>query len=248
MDVKKELTENTGQLKSELAAFREVSLKLNTIATDLKDITNRVEQAKQRLADVEEWSTDAKELLIHFLELYNHLQVKLTELEAHSCRNNIRIHSIPKVAEGKNIQVFITNFLKTELHLPDASLGIQRCHWFLGVKHPQGSSPRSILIYFLEYKTQELIHIVPGKKRETFYDGKRVFFEQDYPTEIITKRKVECPPTKDAPMMRPRQPLWEAAGAVSRRHRDKRLIDIRERLKGFWHTSNIQQHSHDINK
>lgn len=53
VDVKKELTENIGQLKSELSAFiGEVSLKLKNIATNLKDIMDRVEQAEQTLADV----------------------------------------------------------------------------------------------------------------------------------------------------------------------------------------------------
>lgn len=133
-------------------------------------------------------------------------------------------------------------------------------------------------------------------KKETFYDGKQVFFEPDYSTEITMKRKAystirktlkgktlhfqtlqparlrvffetspviynsaseatddlikrgllpdntsECPPTKDSPVMRPRQPPWEAAGAASRRHRDRRLRDIRKRLKGFRHnTSNTR--------
>lgn len=135
--MKKELTENNGQLKSEHGAFRgEVSLKLNNITNDLKNITDQVEQAEQRLAEVEEWSTEAKELLIHTLEVQDTLQEKLTDLEVHSCRNNIRIHGIPEDAEGENIQDFITNFLKTELHLPDTSLGIQRCHRSLGTKSP----------------------------------------------------------------------------------------------------------------
>lgn len=293
VDVKKELTENIGQLKSELGDFRgEVSVKLNTIATDLKNITDRVEQAEQRLAEVEEWSTEAKELLIHALEQQDSLQAKLTDLEARSRRNNIRIHGIPEDAEGENIQDFITNFLKTELHLPDTSLGIQRCHRSLGAKPPAGSNPRSILIYFLEYKTKEMILRDAWKKREILYDGKRVFLEQDYPTEIIMKRKAysairktlkekalrfqtlhparlrvhfetgpvvynsaseatadlikrgllpdttgECPPTDPAPVTRARQPPWETAGAASRRHRDRRLRDIREKLKGFRHNT-----------
>ena len=38
--------------------------------------------------------------------------MKLTDLEACSRRNNVRIYGIPEGTEGNNIQQFIENFIK----------------------------------------------------------------------------------------------------------------------------------------
>lgn len=289
LDVKKEFVETIGQLKTELAEFRgEVCQKLKTIATDLKDITERVEETEQRISDMEELSVETKEMLSHTLELHEDIQAKLTDLEARSRRNNIRIHGIEEGTEGENIKDFIDHFIKAELQLPEAPLNIQRCHRSLGAKPPQGANPRSILVYFQEYKTKELVLNSAWKKREIMHDGKRVFFDQDFPTEIVMKRKAyavvrktlkekalrfqtlypaklrvfytagpviynnateatedlikrgllqktpgDDVPAKSVPAARPRQLSWETAGATSRRHRQARLQNIKDKLRGF---------------
>lgn len=187
---KKDFEEVIDSLKKELTDFREdINQKLNTIATDLKDITDRVEQAEERVAEVEEWSADTRELFSHTLEFQESIQTRLTDLEARSRRNNMRIHGIPEGAEGDNIQDFVEKLIKTELSLTDTSLGIQRCHRSLGPKPPPGANPRSVIVYFLEYKTKEKVLRSAWGKKEVHSQGKRIFFEQDYPTEIVMKRK-----------------------------------------------------------
>lgn len=177
-------------LKKELVDFRgEINQKLNDITSELKEITERVEETEQRVADMEEWSADAKEVLSHTLELHQSIQAQLTDLEARSRRNNIRIHGIPEGVEGDNMKTFLEEFIKTELSLPDISLNIQRCHRSLGSRPPQGSNPRSVIVYFLEYTTKERVLRSAWGKKEIHYNGKRVFFEQDYPAEIVMKRK-----------------------------------------------------------
>lgn len=46
-----------------------------------------------------------------------------------------------------------------------------------------------MVVYFLEYKTKELVLRTAWKKNNIQCDGKRLFFEQDYLTEIVMKRK-----------------------------------------------------------
>lgn len=189
-DMKKEFTDTMALLKGELADFRgEINQKLSAIFADLKAIRDRAEEMEQRVAAMEEWSAESREVLSYTLELQESIQAHLTDLEAQSRRNNIRIHSIPEEAERGDMQEFLEKFIKTHLALSDTSLDIQRCHRSLGAKPPQGSNPRSIIIYFLEYKTKELVLHSAWKKKEIHYEGRQVFFEQDYPTEIVMKRK-----------------------------------------------------------
>lgn len=99
LDVKKELNETIGTLKNELIDFREeVSAKLNDIASELKEKTDRVEAMEQRVDDMEDCNADNAEALTYTLELQQTLQAQLTDLEARSRRNNIRIHCIPEGA------------------------------------------------------------------------------------------------------------------------------------------------------
>lgn len=190
VDVKKELSEAIGTLKSELVDFRgEISTKLNGISSELREITDRVEATEQRVADVEESHAEAAEMLTYTLELQKSIQTQLTDLEARSRRNNIRIHGIPEGAEGDNMKTFLEEFFKSVLSLTEPPLGIQRCHRSLGPRPPQSANPRSVLVYFLEYTTKEKVLRSAWGKKELQYDGRRVFFEQDYPTEIYMKRK-----------------------------------------------------------
>lgn len=190
VDVKKEFNEALGTLKSELVDFRgEISTKLNGISTELREITDRVEATEQRVAVVEESHAETAEMLTYTLKLQESIQAQLTDLEGRSRRNNIRIHGIPEGAEGDNMKVFLEEFFKSELSLTETPLGIQRCHRTLRPRPPQSANPRSVLFYFLEYSTKELVLRSAWRKKEIHYEGRRVFFEQDYPTEIHMKRK-----------------------------------------------------------
>lgn len=193
-DITKELTEATGQLKKDLNDFRgEMNIRLSSIETDMKEVTGRMEEAERRVTEMEAFSADARDVLSHTLELQENLQARLVDLEARSRRNNIRIHGIEEGAEKDDILAFVDAFIKTELTLPDTSLGIQRCHRSIANKPPQGANPRSIILCFLEYRTKDLVLQSPWRKGNIQYKGRRVFFEQDYTTDILAKRKAYAP-------------------------------------------------------
>ena len=63
----------------------------------------RVAKAEQRISDIEEWDKVAKEALTQALENQDALQAKLTELEARSCQNNLRIYGVPEESEESNL-------------------------------------------------------------------------------------------------------------------------------------------------
>lgn len=81
------------------------------------------------------------------------------------------------------------SFIKAELSLWDIDLGIQRCHRALGPKPPQNVSPRSVVIYFLEFRTKELVLSSAWKKGEIHLDQRRVYFDRDYLADIQKKRR-----------------------------------------------------------
>lgn len=178
-------------LKKELTDIREeIQHKLGEVATDLKATTERLCEVESRIADIEEFSVDFKEALSQSLQAQEKLQLKLTDLEARSRRNNIRIYGISEGAEENNIQQFIVKMIKKELQpLAGVELGIQRCHRALGPKPPKEAQPRSVIVYFQEFKTKELVLHSAWKKREIYYGDRRIYFDHDYPAETLAKRK-----------------------------------------------------------
>lgn len=134
----------------------------------------------ERVADMEDWSAVAKDTLCQALRNQESIQAKLTDQEARSQRNNIQLYGIPEDAKGDNIQELIESFFKTELSLPDFELGIRRCDRALGLEPPENANPRSVVICFLEYKT-ELVLRTAWRKGE-------VYLNQDYPAETPIRR------------------------------------------------------------
>lgn len=194
-DVKSELNSFRSVLREdvrkELTEFRdEIHRALGDVRGDLTTTTTRVEEAEQRVAELEERNLDLEDSLRQMQQKQESMQTKLTDLEARSRRNNIRVYGIPEGAEDNNVMDFVVKFLESELATPsELDLKIQRCHRALGPRPPREVPPRSIVINFQEYKTKELVLSSAWKKKEVYYKGTRVYFDHDYPTEIVKKRR-----------------------------------------------------------
>lgn len=198
LDMKKELSSFCEtikkDLKEELGNFKEeVNKKLSEIGAEVKNTGVRIEEVETRMAEMEEWSVTAKDTLLLALKEQERIVSKLTDLETRSRRNNLRIFGIPEGEEGDNACEFLEKFIKSELQLPDIDLKIQRCHRSLGPKPPPQAAPRSMVAYFLLYKTKDLVLSSAWKKKEIHINGKRVYFDHDYPAEVVKKRKEYAP-------------------------------------------------------
>ena len=84
---------------------------------------------------------------------------------------------------------FVANLLRIELALGEIDLKIQRCHRALGPRPPRDAPPRSFVLNFLENKTKDQVISTAWKKKEVFYKDTRVYFDNDYPTEVMRKRR-----------------------------------------------------------
>ena len=71
---------------------------------------------------------------------------------------------------------------------PEANLGIERAHRALGTRPPDNATPRSIVIKFLRFTTKEKV-IHAAWKKPVIFEGKRLSFDHDYATEVLSKRK-----------------------------------------------------------
>ncbi len=124
------------------------------------------------------------------------LQAKVTELEGHSWRNNIRVYRIRETAEGTSVINFVEKLIKTELSVdisPDS--GIEWAHRALGTRPPDSTTPKFIVMRFLKFSTKEKV-LRTSWKKPIIFEGKRAAFNHDYATDVLSKRKEYIPVKK----------------------------------------------------
>ncbi|KAL0147036.1 hypothetical protein M9458_057560, partial [Cirrhinus mrigala] len=227
--MKSDLNNFRDDLKKELTDIsQEIYQKLSEITTDLKATNDRVSEVETRITETEEWSADFREALDQSLQAQEKLQMKLTDLEARSRRNNLRIYGIAEGAENNDIFQLSESFLKDELDLvgitPD--LGIQRCHRALGPRPPSEAQPRSVIVYFQEFKVKETVLRAAWRKREIFHRDRRIYFDHDYPAETLAKRKAY---TQIRRIFKVKLRVFFESGPVTYESADEAAEDLKKR-------------------
>ena len=178
------------ELKRELEDFSwDINRKLTDTAKELATHTERIEAAETRLCEMESWNMEANDALLQSLKQQRVLQDKLTDQEGRNRQNNVRIFGLKEGVEGSSVTEYIEHLLKQELSLPaDTDLQIQRAHRALVPKPGSDKPARSVVVNFLQYTVKERILKEAWKKRIQ-HQGRALYFNHDYATEITQKRK-----------------------------------------------------------
>lgn len=196
-DLKQEMKEDLSKFKDEFkeevrrefAGFKEemnrkVAQNVAEIQQQRKDIT----EAQEWVTELEEWNMEAKEAILILLKQQTKMQEKLTEVEGHGRSCNLRIYNVAE-QDNESVPEMVDGLLRRELKLLEGTeLHIQRAHRSLGKKPPTGATPRSIVVNFLKYETKENI-LAKAWKEKIQVGGRQIFFDHDYPTEVMKKRK-----------------------------------------------------------
>ncbi|MED6237648.1 hypothetical protein ATANTOWER_030297 [Ataeniobius toweri] len=69
----------------------EINGKLDSIATEVQGLAERVDGAEARVHQVENWAKEATEALCFSIEQQRKTQLKVLDLESCSRRNNVRV-------------------------------------------------------------------------------------------------------------------------------------------------------------
>lgn len=227
-------------IKKQLGDMRtDINQRMEVTAGKMEAATERLEEAEQRIGEVETFDVEMRGVIINMQKTQHALKSKITELEGHSRRNNIRLYGIKEGVEGTSMISFVENLIKTELGESTGlnELGIERAHRALGPKPPESAPPRSTVVRFLRYTHKEKILSAAWKKPITV-DGKRVFFDHDYASGVMEKRREYLPIKKvlkekgirfHTPLTKMR--VFLDSGTVTYESADQAAEDLR--AKGF---------------
>lgn len=190
-EFRNELTTFKGEMKQEIASLRQdIERKLTENHKELQEQKTSITEAQARIAELEEYNIEANSLLTKLTKQTRQMQDKLTDLEARSRRNNVRIFGLPEDTEGSSMTDYLDQLLKKELELPEGTdLQIQRAHRAIASKPGPGGAPRAVVVNFLKFETKEMVLQKVWQKKGIQVGNKKIQFDHDYPTEIVQKRK-----------------------------------------------------------
>lgn len=133
-----------GVILKELREFRRDSTQqLNSSKEDIDKMNKRVEETEERITTAETRLQSTEDVLAQLAKLQEQMEAKLTELEGHSRRDNIRLHGVKEGAEDNVATMisFVENLLMKGLELsPTTALHIERAHRSLAPKPPTVSA------------------------------------------------------------------------------------------------------------
>ncbi|KAK7939073.1 hypothetical protein WMY93_002399 [Mugilogobius chulae] len=118
---------------------------------------------------------------------------KIVDLESRGRRNNLRIYGVPEEKEGKSMLDFVSDLFKTHIKLPEGvQLQIQWAHRALIPQPALTAAPRSIIVAFLQFQVKELV-LRKVWQQKIELDGKRLYFDNDFASDVVEKRKAYGP-------------------------------------------------------
>ena len=184
------------EVGNDLQGMREeMQGRMDGLTLEVGAAEERVSEMEERIRGLEEGEQDVMAELTRLGEENESLRAKVTDVEARSRRSNLRCFGVREGAEGENVAEFMTELIKGEFDsLRGVDLGMQRCHRALGPIPGLGATPRSIVMFFQDFRIKEKVLAEAWTKgRKVMYGGKRLYFDHDYPAETLEKRKKYAP-------------------------------------------------------
>lgn len=177
----------------EIQEFRkDMNEQLNDIKVELSKVDQKVQDVDNRVGVVEDRTQNVEHVLGKLIKEVTRLENKVLDQEGRSRRKNIRIYNVPEDAEGSSMIEFVEKLLHDKLEIPETTdINVERAHRALVPKPSRDKDkPRSIVIRYLRYKTKEEILLKAwGKKKVLLDDEIQIFFDNDYPSAVLQKRK-----------------------------------------------------------
>lgn len=183
--------------KEHADASKDTKAALSRVETTLKDVVDRtdileqqVTETQQRVSNNEDQIQRHERAIRHLLHREANLTAKCEDIESRARRNNLRIYGIKEGEEKNDMIPFITGLIRTSLKLPDdMDLGIERAHRSLTMKPKDTAPPRSVIVRFLDYRVKDNVLRTAWRSNGVVYQGQRIYFDQDYTTDIQRKRR-----------------------------------------------------------
>ncbi len=158
---------------------------MGKIKPHMEKLDKRVTTTEHRVSANEDRSIRQDRAVGYLLRREAQITAKEDNMENRLQQNNIRVYKIPADVEGKEMVPFISNLLSTMLELQEGmDIKLERAHGATTPKPKATAPPRSIIVRFLDFSVKEVVLQQSWKQRYITFQGRKVFFDQDYSPEV----------------------------------------------------------------
>lgn len=188
------LEEHRAALSAEFkSCISTLEVKLDRVQTAVTDHEQRISCFESAAEVLDSRLRELETTCAALVDSNAKLKAKTADLEARSCRNNIRIVGLPESTEGPRPTAFFSELLRKVLgeeilpSLPE----LDRAHRSLTSKPLPGEKPRAVIIRFHRYQEKDRVVREARRRRgELRYDGKPIAIFEDFSPEVLEQRSV----------------------------------------------------------
>lgn len=156
---------------------------INDIKGDLQLHSQRINMTEERISQTEDDVTSLQGKVKILMKTVETLCDKITEQEDRSRRSNLRLVGLPEKSEGSDMCNFLEKWLRHTLgEVFTVCPIIERAHR-IGPFDPKSTSPRVVIMKFLNYRDRETTLRAARKMTEVRYENQRIAFFPDLSTE-----------------------------------------------------------------
>ncbi len=182
------MTANIAQMMDEKLEKMALDIKAN-ISQSLKEVTEWVDEAEQRILVVENASADTEKRLLALEKTANELMEHLHDYENRGRRKNLRIIGLPEKLEGMNATLFMEMWIPQILQL-DTKVGcikLERAHRLQG---PESSRfPHATIVRFHNFSDRKRVMDAARRLKDIRVEGTRIHFFPDFAATTTQKRR-----------------------------------------------------------
>lgn len=189
-ELKKLRKENQDGHNHTKAALERVEQTVSVIKAQLTEHEEKIRRLEERISTAEDTERRNRKALRYLLYRDIDLSAKCDYLQNRLRRNNIRIFQVPEDSEGRDMVGFIKDLVQKELKMsPDLDIKIERAHRSLAAKPKDAAAPpRSIIVRVLDAGVKDAIIKQAWSQGPVLFNGKRIYFDQDYSPDLQQKR------------------------------------------------------------
>lgn len=179
-------------MRSDFATKFDVVLNaIQDVKKDIRDFSGRMDMAEERISNVEDAVNSEKGKLEEASNHIAFLTRKLDDLENRSRRSNLRMVNLPEKVENPDAVAFLEKWLPETLGpetFPTPPI-IERAHRLPGRPHPNRSSPRVLIMKFLNFQDKVRVMRAARSKGRIMYGEREIKFFPDLSAELLRLRR-----------------------------------------------------------
>ena len=177
----------TSDIKS---AFDTLEKKLDGMKATVVDQGERIVSLETNAETIAQRFEELEAANAKLLQDNKWIKTKLSSLEGHSRRSNVRVVGVPELLEGNRPTTFFSKMFMDVLgdEVLSSPPELCRAHRTSAVRPGPREKPRTVIVCFHHFQLKELVMREARKRGSLEFNGHKIRFYEDYTADVLQQR------------------------------------------------------------